>query len=341
MDIRYIVCTNKFAGVESYVASVSAELLRRGHDVEVIGGETDRMRAILGPLGGSHVIAHTIQDLVRANLKRPQPDLVHTHMTGSDIAGVLTRPLVRRPLVSTLHFAQPRGHSALTRTLTRPLRTFITTEVAVSQFVADAVRGNTVVILNGLPDVATESVDLPDRKPIVLMAQRLQPEKDTDTALRAWAASKLPDQGWELHIVGDGGERTALEKTIASLGIADSVFMPGTVTDVARRMTEASIYLATAGVDSFGLSVVEAMSHSLPVVSTDAGGHRETIAPVSASTLFPVGDHKAAAAILDRLGADPTARLELGDSGRQRYLHEFTVERHADRLEALYRRLVN
>ena len=43
------------------------------------------------------------------------------------------------------------------------------------------------------------------------MLQRLEPEKDTMTALRAWKASRLAEEGWSLRIVGAGAERAALE----------------------------------------------------------------------------------------------------------------------------------
>ena len=43
----------------------------------------------------------------------------------------------------------------------------------------------------------------PDREPVVLVAQRLEPEKDTDVAVRAFALSGLAGRGWRLEVAGD------------------------------------------------------------------------------------------------------------------------------------------
>ena len=50
-----------------------------------------------------------------------------------------------------------------------------------------------------------------DRLPVVLVAQRLEREKHTDVAVRAFAASGLADAGWRLKIAGDGALRGELE----------------------------------------------------------------------------------------------------------------------------------
>jgi glycosyltransferase involved in cell wall biosynthesis len=336
--IRQLVCTDAFAGVERYVTYVAVELARRGHEVEVIGGEPARMRAALDPAGVSHVAVASVSAVTRAAVRRPRPDLVHAHMTAADTAAVLGRPVVRRPVVSTLHFAHRRGHSPTTRTLYKALRPFITTEVAISQYVATAAGGGPVVIPNGIPAAPAPSAS--GREPIVLMVQRLEREKDTATAVRAWQVAGLRQAGWSLQLLGAGAEREALESLVRELGLGDSVDLVGSVDDVGDRMRRASLLLATAPAEPFGLAVVEAMAAGLPVVAADGGAHRETIGPASPGTLFPPGDAAAAARILDELGADPERRADLAAAGRARFEAEYTIETHVDRLEALYRRLV-
>ena len=76
-----------------------------------------------------------------------------------------------------------------------------------------------------------------DREPVVLVAQRLEPEKRTDVALRAWAASGLADRGWRLQIAGDGAERDDLECSWPThFRIEDSVDFLGRAQDVDSLM---------------------------------------------------------------------------------------------------------
>jgi glycosyltransferase involved in cell wall biosynthesis len=335
--IRQLVCTDAFSGVERYVTYVAVELARRGHEVQVIGGEPGRMTTELDPAGVVHVAVSSVPDVARAGARRPHPDVVHAHMTAADIAAVMGRPVVRRPLVSTLHFAHRRGHSPTTRSLYRVLRPFITTEVAISHYVAAQAGGDPVVIPNGVPSGPAAAAD--GREPVVVMAQRLEAEKDTATALRAWHQAELRRTGWTLRVLGDGSERSALEALVRELGLEATVELPGTVVDVDERMRRASLFVATAPAEPFGLAVVEAMAAGLPVVAAAGGGHLETVGPVSPDTLFPSGDPAAAARVLDTLGADPARRAALGSLGRDRFEAEYTVETHVDRLEALYRRI--
>lgn len=340
MRIRHLVCTDNFAGVERYVASTAAELARRGHDVEVIGGDPRRMHDAFRSVPVSHVAEASVVGVARANLRRPRPDLVHAHMTSADVAAVLTRPLVRCPLVSTLHFAHPRGHSPATRRIYGALRPFLTAEIAISQAVADANGGKTEVIHNGItpPD---EAIAHESRRPVVLVVQRLEPEKHSDTAIEAFALAELAESGWELHFAGRGAEQSALERLAATRGIAESVRFLGQIDDVDRRMATASIMLAPTGNEGFGLAVVEAMAHGLPVIAADGGGHRETVGSATPEMLFPTGNAQAAADLLADLAAHPDKRHELGQRNAAAYVASFTIAAHVDQLEALYRRIVS
>ena len=337
MHLRQLVCTSAFAGVERYVTYVSVELARRGHEVEVIGGDPTRMRAALDPAGVVHIGVSRVGAVGRAAARLPRPDVVHAHMTAADVAAVLSRPLARRPVVSTLHFAHRRGHSPVTRTIYRSLRPFISEEVAISGFVAEMAGGDPVVIPNGIPDVPAAPTE--GRRPTVLVVQRLEREKDTATAVKAWDRAALRHEGWTLQVLGEGAERGALESLVRDLDLTASVELLGSVDDVAARLGTASLLLATAPAEPFGLAVVEAMAAGLPVVAAAGGAHRETIGPASPGTLFAPGDASAAARILDELGADAERRATLAAAGRARFEAEYTIETHVDRLEALYKRL--
>src|SRR6478672_8391647 len=71
VHLRQLVCTRAFAGVERYVTYVSVELARRGHEVEVIGGDPSRMRASLDPAGVVHIGASSVGAVGRAAARLP------------------------------------------------------------------------------------------------------------------------------------------------------------------------------------------------------------------------------------------------------------------------------
>jgi glycosyltransferase involved in cell wall biosynthesis len=266
-----------------------------------------------------------------------RPDVVHSHMTAADVAAVVTAPAVRAPLVSTLHFAKPRGRSQLRRWAWRALPGRFSAQIAISRFVAERCGTDAVVIPNGVPCVASSGTPLRERA--VLVAQRLEPEKQTQTALVAWSRTTLPSTGWRLEIAGDGSQRRRLEELARTLDVAPTVDFVGFVSDVPDRMARASILLATTPADGFGLSVVEAMAAGLPVVAAGDGAHTELLRGLDAQ-LYEARDANSCAQRLEHMAGDEELRRTAAAEGRRRYLEHYTIERHVDRLFTLYEEVV-
>jgi glycosyltransferase involved in cell wall biosynthesis len=306
--------------------------------VLVAGGDPISMRRQLAGTDVEFVPAATPIDGIRALLARrsPQPDVVHCHMTAAEIAAIATCPLMRAPIVSTIHFAQPRGRLPIRKLLYRAIPMGLRAQIAISEFVANECATSTIVIPNGVPDPGTPSRHA--REPVVLVAQRLEAEKNTALALDAWARSTLARKGWRLEIAGRGAEEQSLRAQARVLGIDASVDFVGFVGDLDDRMRTASILLATASREPFGLSVVEALAIGLPVVAANGGAHREIMQGFD-DQLFAVDDAMSCSLCLEQL-ADDARSGNAAARGRARFEERYTIAHHVDRLTALYERCV-
>jgi glycosyltransferase involved in cell wall biosynthesis len=335
------VCTAQFAGVERSVAYIATELARRGHESAIVGGTAATIGNELREADVEHLPAWTVRDAVGRlrSLRSRAPAMVHSHMTSGDIASVVARPWVRAPRVSTFHFAQPRGRTALRRAAYAWMDHCFTEQIAISAFVASRCESPAVVVPNGVPNPDRGELAT-DRAPIVLMVQRLEPEKDTTVGLEAWARCRLPHQGWTLEIAGDGSERARLEVLARDLRIESSVRFLGFRTDIATRMARAALFLATAPAEPFGLSVVEAMAARLPVLAAAGGAHNEVLAGFD-DQVFRAGSADACRDALERIAADSEARTEAAQRGRRRFEERFTVERQVDALLGVYERAMS
>ena len=102
--------------------------------------------------------------------------------------------------------------------------------------------------------------------------------------------------------------------------------------DVPRHLNALDVFLATAELRSEGISttILEAMSTSLPVVSSDVGGIREAVAHGTTGYLAAPSDTDALVRHVLRLAADPLERTSMGAHARQRAVRDFDVERCAD-----------
>jgi glycosyltransferase involved in cell wall biosynthesis len=334
LTVVHVVVTDGFAGAERYVVQVATELHRRGHRVLTLGGDPARMGAEL-PDGVTNRPAAHLVSAAAALATAGRVDLVHVHMTAAEGAAWLARPIHRAPVVATRHFAQRRGSSPLARTLARVTSGVVRQDIAISRFVAESIGGPSVVIPNGVPD----RPQAPLEAPTVVMLQRLDTEKATDVGIRAFARSGLAGEGWRLVVAGEGVLRPSLAQLVETLDVSGHVELVGHVARTDQLLAGASVLLAPAPREPFGLSVVEAMAHGLPVVAAGGGAHLETVG--ADGLLFTPGDPGAAAGSLARLGADPGLRRSVGHALRRRQQERFTLSLHVDRLEQLYGSIVD
>lgn len=336
LRVAQVLCSEAFAGLERDVATLASGLADRGCEVTVLGGPPRRMSAELSSSGAAWRRARGVAEALTGLAQLGGVDIVHAHMTHAELAATLARPRTRGHLVATRHFAAPRGARLRGRLAGAAIRRAIDVQLAPSEYVAAHIDGPCQVIQPGVQ--STEDRD-ETRDPVVLIAQRLVREKCTDTALRAFGHSGLLDHGWRLEILGDGPERGPLESLAAELALSGSCIFHGWQDDLLPHLRTASIMLAPAPGEPFGLAVLEAMAAALPVVAAAAGGHLETVGRCSQAALFAPGDIAQAACWLRQLAGDEGDRLAYGHQLQALQRERFTAERQVAETLACYEQL--
>lgn len=339
LRILHAIRSDGFSGVEQFVLRLAIAQVADGHRVTVVGGATDRMRPALATAGIDHVPAARTIEVTRAVRElRGEFDVVNTHMTAADVGTAaalwFTRRSRRPAVVATRHFAKARGRLGPV-----PIGPFvrrrIDEQIAISRAVAEAVDGPSTVVHSGIENRSLRDVALRER--VVLMAQRLQPEKRTDVGIRAFAASGLADDGWTLEVAGIGPQREALESLADALGISSVVKFLGYRTDLPLVLDRVSLLIAPCPVEGLGLTILEAMAGGLPVVAAGAAGHLDLLSGLDSRAMFPPGDVDAAAHNLRSLAGDEPGRNTLSLAARKRQQHEFSLRAQTTATEAVYR----
>lgn len=102
-------------------------------------------------------------------------------------------------------------------------------------------------------------------------------------------------QGKYLLELGGDGETENLQRLITQYALDESVKFIGFVTgaDKKRRLQEADVYLLPSYNEGLPISILEAMSFGLPIISTSVGGIPEVVAPNKNGLLIEPGDHRA------------------------------------------------
>jgi glycosyltransferase involved in cell wall biosynthesis len=147
--------------------------------------------------------------------------------------------------------------------------------------------------------------------PVILGVGRLNPEKEYDALIRAFA-ELAPRRHARLMILGDGTERPALEALIDELGLRDRVLLPGFVANPYAYMSRAAVVVLSSRWEGSPNVLVEAMACGTPVVATDCrSGPAELLEGGQLGPLVPVGDVTAMAAAIEQALDAPVPPDEL------------------------------
>jgi glycosyltransferase involved in cell wall biosynthesis len=134
------------------------------------------------------------------------------------------------------------------------------------------------------------------------------------------------------------------DRHVAKMGadprIARRVRLTGLLKNAADLVAGADLFVMPSRSEGLCRALLEAMSHGLCPVVSDAGGMKEVVRHGEDGLVTPRGDVAALAAALRRLHGDRELLAALGSSA-QRRMNEFTPTAMAERLARLYRTVMS
>jgi len=188
---------------------------------------------------------------------------------------------------------------------------------------------------NGKPG-ARADYGLAPHQVVIGTVGRLDPVKDQQLLLRAFAELKDRHRDLVLLIVGDGPCREALEALSRDLELGEQCRFLGLRRDVAEIYRLLNVFVLPSIAEGISNTILEAMASGLPVVATAVGGNQELVMPGETGTLAPSQNAQALAAAIERYVESPSLRAEQGAAGRRRALQVFDLPRMVSQYEAAY-----
>ena len=158
---------------------------------------------------------------------------------------------------------------------------------------------------------------------VIPVIGRLQPLKDQELAIRAFAM--LPAPRPLLAVVGEpapGEEPYAihLHRLASQLGVVDDVRFFGALSpqQVSNLLAASSLVLIPSHSETYGLVALEAAASGILVIAADAGGLTDSVVDGSTGVLLRSREPGDWAHAITRMLADPALRARLGAAGRER-----------------------
>jgi glycosyltransferase involved in cell wall biosynthesis len=315
-------------------------LQRAGIDVTVIDEPDDR---------------HAVRELADS-VASFAPEIIHNHMYRAEVIGTRAALLLgekgcKRPaIISTVHSSRIRcvDDRQTIRQLTPLMDRLIVVSRAIEEKVHEEGRvGAPVSLIHNGVDLQRykhqqpcctlhDEYGIPEDAPIVGVVARLEAEKGHRTLIDAWpeVLAAVPN-AW-LLVVGEGSERDALEAEAASLGVNERVVFTGRREDVPAVTAALDVAVLPSYREAQGLSVLEAMALSRPVVASNVGGIPEMIEDGVTGLLVPPNDCDALAAALIKLLTDHPYADMIARRGHDLVHERFCIELMVNSIESIY-----
>ncbi|MFA5080831.1 MAG: glycosyltransferase [Candidatus Paceibacterota bacterium] len=361
MKIALFIATFAGGGAESVFATLAKEFNARGHNVDLIIGDTSNA-----------VYLHLIPDQVRViNLKARQirrclpalidylrknePDVVLATRAHSCCFAILAK--IFSGVKTAVILREASTISSNLRKYPWKKRLLLGFFVRFLYPLADVIIGVSHGVKNDLKEFLKES----DQKlyvvyspiitedlfvnasqpcnhvwfqhggaPVILGVGRLAYEKRFDVLIKAFAiVRKFKDI--RLLILGEGEERLQLESLVAILKLQKDISLPGYEPNPFKYMSRARLFVMSSDWEGLPGALIQALACGCSVISTDCqSGPREILKNGRMGKLVPVGDINAMALAIGEALTHEPIQIDRND------LHEYTAKSSVDNYLRLF-----
>lgn len=204
-------------------------------------------------------------------------------------------------------------------------------------FARKAHLGNDFDVLPTGVDIISEQSPIGHSgKFIILFIGILNARKGLPILLRALEIIHKEGLDFSVNIVGDGPQREEYENSCDLLGIRALVKFIGRTSNVKEFYRQAHVLVLPSLGEGLPGVVMEAMSYSVPVISTDIPCLKELIPDSNIGILIPPGDARALANAFQELYNNESYRLSIAQNGRQ-YVEKYSWDKIAPKYGELYK----
>jgi glycosyltransferase involved in cell wall biosynthesis len=279
-------------GTEMATYNIASHLARRGHEVHVMtsrdaemskeswenGIQVHRLRKGRTKLLGEFAFWFRLL----SQIMRTNPDIVHIQNFGLGPVGSLAKFLLRKPYLvygqgsdvylqwayKTPVFLMVKNADAVIA-LTEDMKTEIRKRY----------KRDIFVIPNGIDLERFQATKKDEKGKTLIFIGRLHPIKGVKYLIDALAIIKKSTFNTKLIIVGDGDERTGLEKQANILGLGEDVIFTGGIKNdqIPGYLAKSDILVLPSLSEGFPNVILEAFASGLPVIATKVRGIREIV----------------------------------------------------------------
>ncbi len=357
-------------GAERQIAALAPYLKSLDIDIHIITRRypglapfemIDEIPVYRVPIPGPKLIASvafTLSALWR--IWQIRPDIIHAHeLLSPTTTAVAAKRLFGIPVVAKvlrggdLGDLQKLNSRALGRIRLKEIKKVIDAIIVISQEIDQELlhegfpSGKLVFVPNGV-DInrfrpisvdqkagLQKKLGLPDG-PIGVYIGRLSPEKRVEQIINAWPGLRRKHPQARLIILGTGPQESEL-RAMAGEGVV----FAGVVEDVSPYLQSADFFVLPSSTEGLSNALLEAMASGLPIIATKVGGAEDLIEHQKSGWLIPADDTMALNHALEHFLSNLDQIIGYGEKAREKVVQDYSLERVAHMLRALYDQVKN
>lgn len=276
-------------------------------------------------------------------------DIIHAQWTLSAGVAWVSKIVHHCPIVVTVHGSDvfQVTRNVIGAFITRKVLMGCNAIIAVSSALKDEVKklGVNWKIIEVIPDgIDTEkfTVSSCNREPVLLYVGSLIKRKGVNYLIDALSQLVEKNPSYKLVIIGDGSERTALERQVTQLKLEKWVQFTGSLPqeEVRNWMQIAKIFVLPSVEEGLGVVLLESLACGTPIVASNVGGIPDVVVS-EVGILVPVADPVFLAEALDKMINDEHLWLEMSANARRRAEEKYDWSKIARQLIISYERILN
>ncbi|MBZ0272449.1 glycosyltransferase family 4 protein [bacterium] len=175
---------------------------------------------------------------------------------------------------------------------------------------------------------------------VFVCVARIEAQKAMEVLIEAARIARSAGYDGRVLIVGIGSQMEQAKTLARAAGVAETCLFAGKRLDVGDFYALADAFVLSSHWEGLPMSVLEAMSAGLPVVSTRVGDIPEVVHEGENGFLAPAGDPRSLAEAMMRLYRAGAARNGMSAASRRIFCDGYSVETMVARYDRLYGELL-
>lgn len=303
MKILYFITTSNWGGASKHLYELCKYEAEKGNEIYLVTGNRGALLNKINKIQGvqTFVISSVKRNISPLNdvksvfafrkiIKKLHPDIVHLHSSKAGVIGRLAAISTNTKVVFTVHgwsFTDgvKTSKKIIYRFIERMMSPFTDLFICVSKFDLDIGyrdhvinnKRNAVVIHNGSKYVEKkEKKAANETDPLrLIMVARFSKQKNQLGLLKALYS--LRNENIKLSFIGDGPTLEEAKYFVNQHHMNNKVSFLGFKSNIGMYLDKNDVFVLSTFYEGLPISIIEAMSHGLPIIASNVGGNKELV----------------------------------------------------------------